>query len=340
MLMLLSTLTFAQQKVVTGKVVDAQGQPVPFATVRIKGARGGVSADADGNFSIKATAAQTLVISGAGIMLKEVPVGEGSSLVIQVTRQNSSLDEVVVTALGVRRSRNSLPYAAQQISGDEITKTITTNVVNNLSGKIAGLQITASNAMGGASNVILRGWRSLTQSNQALFIIDGVPYDNTTTTGSGYDFGNATQDLNPDDIASMSVLKGAAASALYGTRGNNGVILVTTKRGSDRKTTGVLASFGFGVGHRILPRFPLIKRNMVRATMLPSMDLPPKLYLGQTAALPRSLSHRHPTMPVPVQSTIPANRSTNGTLSHPPTPTFIRRRPGNRPPTTILPITL
>jgi TonB-linked SusC/RagA family outer membrane protein len=248
MLMLYSILTFAQQKTVTGKVVDPQGQPVPFATVRIKGARGGVSADADGNFSIKATTTQTLVISGAGIVLKEVPIGEGNALVIQVTRQNSSLDEVVVTALGVRRSRNSLPYAAQQISGDEVNKTITTNVVNNLSGKVAGLQITASNAMGGASNVILRGWRSLTQSNQALFIVDGVPYDNSTTTGGGYDFGNATQDINPDDIASVSVLKGAAASALYGTRGNNGVILITTKRGSDRKTMGVLASFGVGVG--------------------------------------------------------------------------------------------
>jgi len=248
MLMLLSILTFAQTKVVTGKVVDPQGQPVPFATVRIKGARGGVSADADGNFSIKATSAQTLVITGAGIVLKETPVGEGTALVIQVTRQSSNLDEVVVTALGVKRSRNSLPYAAQQISGDEVNKTITTNVVNNLSGKIAGLQITASNAMGGASNVILRGWRSLTQSNQALFIIDGVPYDNSTTTGGGYDFGNATQDLNPDDIASISALKGAAASALYGTRGNNGVILVTTKRGSDRKTQGVYASFGVGVG--------------------------------------------------------------------------------------------
>src|ERR1700722_10882247 len=100
MLMLYSILTFAQQKTVTGKVVDPQGQPVPFATVRIKGARGGVSADADGNFSIKATSTETLVVTGAGIVLKEAPVGEGTALVIQVTRQSSNLDEVVVTALG------------------------------------------------------------------------------------------------------------------------------------------------------------------------------------------------------------------------------------------------
>src|SRR5579859_4762841 len=150
-LLLCSMLTLAQQKTVTGRVVDPQGQPVPFATVKVKGARGGVSADADGNFSIKVSPTQTLIITGAGIAAKEVPVGESSNLSIQVTRQSSSLDEVVVTALGVRRSRNSLPYAAQQISGDEVNKVVTTNVVNNLSGKVAGLQITQSNAMGGAS---------------------------------------------------------------------------------------------------------------------------------------------------------------------------------------------
>jgi len=245
-LVLCSALTYAQTKTIVGRVVDAQGQPVPFATVRIKGSKSGVSADADGKFEIKASPTTTLVITGAGIQAKEVLVGTDNVLVAQVSRQ-STLDEVVVTALGVRRSRNTLPYAAQQISGDEITKTVTTNVVDNLSGKIAGLEITSSNAMGGSSNVILRGFRSLTQNNQALFIVDGVPYDATSTTGSGYDFGSVLSDLNPDDIASMSVLKGAAASALYGSRGSNGVILVTTKRGSNRKSLGITASFGVSV---------------------------------------------------------------------------------------------
>ncbi len=155
---------------------------------------------------------------------------------------------MVVTALGVRRSRNSLPYAAQQISGDDVTRTVTTNVVNSLSGKIAGLQITASNAMGGSTNTILRGFRSLTQSNQALYVVDGVPYDNTITTGGGYDYGSATADLNPDDIASINVLKGGAASALYGSRGSNGVILITTKRGSARRQVAVSATFGISTG--------------------------------------------------------------------------------------------
>ena len=260
MLVLCSALTYGQTKTITGRVVDAQGQPVPFATVRIKGAKSGVSADADGKFEIKASPEATLIITGAGIQAKEILAGSDNNLMVQVSRQ-STLDEVVVTALGVRRSRNSLPYAAQQISGDDINKTITTNVVDNMSGKVAGLEITSSNAMGGSSNVILRGFRSLTQSNQALFVVDGVPYDNTSVTtynnsnskipagsNGGYDFGSAIEDLNPDDIASISVLKGAAASALYGSRGSNGVILITTKKGANRKGAGVTASFGISAG--------------------------------------------------------------------------------------------
>src|ERR1700744_2482597 len=246
-LVLYSILTFGQQKTVTGKVTDPQDQPVPFATIRIKGVKTGVSADADGNFSIKANSSETLVIFGAGIDEKEIPVGNQTSFNIQVSRK-SNLDEVVVTALGVRRSRNSLPYAAQQISGDDVNKTVTSNVVNSLSGKVAGLEITASNAMGGSTNTVLRGFRSLTQSNQALYVVDGVPYDNTITTGGGYDFGSATADLNPDDIASIDVLKGGAASALYGSRGSNGVIVITTKRGSTRRQGSVSASAGVSVG--------------------------------------------------------------------------------------------
>ena len=241
-------LTIAQQKTVTGRVVDPQGQPIPFATVKIKGAKGGVSADADGNFTIKASPSQTLVITGTGIAPKEVPVGQDNNLNVQVTRSNSSLDEVVVTALGVKRSRNSLPYAAQQISGDEVNKTVTTNFVDNLSGKVAGLQITSSNTMGGSTNAILRGMKSLTQSNQALFVVDGVPYDNTNQSTPEFDLGNTASDINPDDIESVSVLKGAAASALYGSRASNGVILITTKKGLKHKGVGVGLTFGASVG--------------------------------------------------------------------------------------------
>jgi TonB-linked SusC/RagA family outer membrane protein len=242
-----SILALAQDKVVVGKVLDTQGQPVPYATVRIKGAKTGVSADANGVFSIKASSTQTLEVSGVGIASKDVPVGDGNNLTIEVAR-TSNLNEVVVTALGVSRSKNSIPYATQAISGADLSKTVTTNFVNNLSGKIAGLEITASNAMGGSTNAVLRGFKSLTQSNQALFVVDGVPYNNTITTGGGYDFGSAASDLNPDDISSINVLKGAAASALYGSRGANGVILITTKKGYARRGVGVTASFGISAG--------------------------------------------------------------------------------------------
>jgi TonB-linked SusC/RagA family outer membrane protein len=247
-LVLLGSLAFSQSRVVTGKVTDQAGQPVPFATITIKGTKIGTSADGDGKFSIKADPSQTLIISGAGVTTKEVAVGSSSELAIEVIHSTTNLSEVVVTALGQNRSKNSTPYATQQISGDNLTKTVTTNVVDNLSGKIAGLTVTASNAMGGSSNTVLRGFRSLTQSNQALFVVDGVPYDNSIVTGGGYDFGSAASDLNPDDIASVNVLKGAAASALYGSRGANGVILITTKKGVSRKGVGVTASFGISAG--------------------------------------------------------------------------------------------
>ena len=121
--------------------------------------------------------------------MKQVPVENKTNLVISVSRASSSLDEVVVTALGIRRSRNSLPYSTQQVSAEELNRVPTTNVVNNLAGKVAGLQITSENAMGGSSNAILRGFKSLTQANQALFVIDGVPFDNTNQSRNGYDMG-------------------------------------------------------------------------------------------------------------------------------------------------------
>jgi len=147
------------------------------------------------------------------------------------------MQEVVVTALGIRRTRNQLPYAAQQISGDEVSKERTSNFIQNLSGKISGLEVRQTNTLGGSTNVLVRGVKSFVGNNQALFVVDGVPYNNDNTNSAdqvtgrgGYDYGNAAADINPDDIESVTVLKGAAASALYGSRGNNGVILITTKK--------------------------------------------------------------------------------------------------------------
>ena len=254
----------SQKRTITGKVVDSSGSPIPNVTVRLKGARGGTSTQENGAFHLSAASSDVLLITNVGFEAQEVRIGNQENLTIVMHRATTALNEVVVTALGIRRTKNSLPYATQQISGDQITKTMNTNFVDNMSGKVAGLSITSSNTMGGSNNVILRGMKSLTQSNQALFVVDGVPYDNsnqsTTVSAQGYyDLGNAASDINPNDIESVSVLKGAAASALYGSRGANGVILVTTKRGSRlNKGLGVTINFGINAGtpdHSTLPQY-------------------------------------------------------------------------------------
>lgn len=251
-LILCHALVFAQTKTVTGQVRDSKGDPVPFANVTVKGTNTGASADANGNFTIQAQEGQTLVISSASFAEMEVTVG--ASAIVSVTlEQQGALQEVVVTALGVRRSKNTLPYAAQQVRGDEVTNVRQANVGAALSGKVSGLEIRQGNAIGGSTNIVIRGTKSLTNTNQALFVIDGVPIDNSvtntanqTTGRGGYDYGNAAADINPDNIETINVLKGAAASALYGSRAANGVIMITTKKG--RKGLGVTINSGLIFG--------------------------------------------------------------------------------------------
>ncbi len=264
-LALWSMLALAQT-VVTGKVSDQQGQPVPFATIRIKGGKQGVSADANGAFSIRANKGDKLIISGAGLTSTEFAIENSTSLNIQVARKDASMTEVVVTALGIARNKNNLPYAAQTISADEVAKTRNSNFVDGLSGKVAGLQISQTNTMGGSTNIVLRGNKSITQSNQALFVVDGVPFDNSSTSTivdknnyqragtGGYDYGSNSADINPDDIESVTVLKGAAASALYGSRASNGVILITTKK--SKRGLGVTINAGVNVGEIDKSTFP------------------------------------------------------------------------------------
>ena len=250
---LCGAIAFAQQKNVTGKVTDEKGDPVPFATVAIKGTNIATAADQSGNFSIALAGSKpVLVISSQGFVTQEITVGTSETFSVNL-KATGQLQEVVVTALGIRRTRNQLPYAAQLVTGDDVSRTRTTNVGSNLSGKVAGLEIRQSNSLGGSTNIVIRGAKSLTGNNQALFVIDGVPFDNsnvnTQNQGSGrggYDYGNAAADLNPDDIESITVLKGAASTALYGSRGANGVIMVTTKKG--RKGLGITINSGVTVG--------------------------------------------------------------------------------------------
>jgi TonB-linked SusC/RagA family outer membrane protein len=251
-LMLFCALAFGQTRAVSGRVTDAQGKAVPFASVTVKGTSVGVAADENGNFTIEAAPNSTLVFSAAGYQAAEVNIKNQSTVSANLSAQ-SSLNEVVVTALGIRRTRNQTPYAAQQVTGEEVSKTRNTNFVQNLSGKVAGLDIRQTNTMGGSTNVIIRGTKSITGNNQALFVVDGVPYSNSNTntanqrTGrGGYDYGNAAADINPDDIESVTVLKGAAASALYGSQGSNGVILITTKKNA--RGLGITVNSGVTVG--------------------------------------------------------------------------------------------
>lgn len=269
LLVLYSVLGMGQTKTITGKVTDDLGNPVPFATVKIKGTTRGVAADAQGNFTMQAQPNDVLVVSAVSFGDIELTVGTDSN-VQAVLKGQDNLSEVVVTALGIRRQKNTLPYAAQQISGEDISKVRTGNAASALSGKISGLQIIQGNGIGGSTNIVIRGAKSLTGNNQALFVVDGVPVDNSnnnangtnrgnplisqTTGRGGYDYGNAAADINPDDIESINVLKGAAATALYGSRAANGVIMVTTKRA--KKGLGITVNSGVIVGRIDKSTFP------------------------------------------------------------------------------------
>lgn len=242
----------SQTRTINGQVQDSQGNPIPFATIRVQRTNTGVAADAHGNFTIQAQQGDVLVVSAAGFQTINVTVGTSASVIVKM-EAGGALSEVVVTALGIRRERSELPYAAQQVQGEQITRVRPNNFATSLSGKVAGLQITNSNNLGGSSNIILRGFKSITGDNQALLVIDGVPVNNANVNTTrqrngfeGFDYGNAGADINPDDIESVNVLKGAAATALYGSRAANGVILITTKKG--RRGLGVTVNVGGSTG--------------------------------------------------------------------------------------------
>lgn len=242
-------ITFAQQQTVTGTVTDESGLPLPGVNIIIKGTSTGVQSDFDGNYAIEASQGDILVFSFIGLQTAEYPVGSNNVVDVILQGDAAQLEEVVVTALGIKREKKSLGYATQEVDGSEVSDVPTTNFMNSLSGKVAGLNIKSSGTMGGSANVIIRGSASLTGNNQALFVVDGTPISNANTNTSdqktgrgGYDYGNAAADIDPNNIASINVLKGAAATALYGSRASNGVVIITTKRGSKGKGIGVSVS--------------------------------------------------------------------------------------------------
>ncbi len=258
---LCSILAHAQSRSITGKITDEFKKPLEGASVLIKGTSRGVVANAEGSFTILARKGDILVINAIGYEKTEVRVDEQESVAVSLKPTDASMQEVIVTALGIKRNKNTLPYAAQQVNGAEISQSRSNNFASALSGRVSGLEIRQGNAIGASTNVVIRGMKSLTGNNQALFVIDGVPVDNSNNNGSnktsitsndqstgrgGYDYGNAAADINPDDIESVTVLKGAAATALYGSRAANGVVMINTKKA--RKGLNLVVNSSVTVG--------------------------------------------------------------------------------------------
>ena len=253
----LMQITFAQDRIVTGVVSDNNGLPVPGVNVIVKGTTSGTQTDFDGKYSIKATSGQTLVFNFVGMKTQEISAAS-TSINVKMMDDAVELEGVVVTALGIKREKKSLGYATQEVKGEDLKSgTAGGNFLNDLSGKVAGVQIRRNNNFGGSTNVVSRGVKSLTGSSQMLVVIDGVPVNNSNTNsraqatgrGTSFDYGNTATDINPEDIESVNVLKGAAASALYGYQAGNGVLLITTKKGKGgKKGMGVTVSSEAVVG--------------------------------------------------------------------------------------------
>ena len=227
----------SEGQIISGTVEDANG-PLIGATIKVVGAAQGTVTDFDGNFKIKCKPGDMLEVSYVGYTSVQVKASEGMK--VMMSEDKTQLSEVVVTALGIKRERKALGYALSEVKGEALQKAKETNVINSLEGKVAGLVV--QNTAGGASGstrVLLRGNTEITGDNQPLYVIDGVPLDNTNFgsagTAGGYDLGDGISAINPDDIENMTVLKGPAASALYGSRASHGVILITTKKAEKDK---------------------------------------------------------------------------------------------------------
>ena len=271
MLVLYSVLAIAQSKEVTGTVTDASGQPIPGASIKIKGARTGTSADQNGAFHLTIPAKGTLIISATGFETKEISAGDRTSFSIQLGQDTRSLSEVVVTALGITREKKAISYSTQTVNAETIANGGRSNLVDDLNGKVSGVQITNAGGQAGAgTTIVIRGYNSLTGNNQPLYVVDGIPIDNTseqgdpTNTSSYYvPTANRAIDISPDDIESLTILKGGAATALYGIQAANGALVITTKKGRPGKI-----NVEAGYGHSIAKanKFPAFSHGFLRGS--------------------------------------------------------------------------
>ena len=237
---------FAQSRAVTGRITDANGQPIVGATVAVRGSNVATQTNSDGIFSITVpSGTQRLTVSSVGFTAQEVAIGDRTNVSVALTASASELSEVIVTALGVERNKKSLGFATTTVGGENFTQAREISTANALAGRVAGVNVSKiASGPGGSSRVVIRGAKTLGSTlNQPLYVVDGVPIDNSNFGQAGVwggaDQGDGMNSINPDDIGSITVLKGASAAALYGSRAANGVILITTKKGSGRRGVGV-----------------------------------------------------------------------------------------------------
>ena len=236
-MVLSAQLMFAQEKTISGTISDQDGIPLPGATVLVKGTTNGVSSDFDGNYTIVANNGDVIVFSFIGYITSEVIVGNSATINVSLKTDSQQLDEVVITAQGIKREKQALGYSVATVGADEIEQRTEGDVGRILRGKASGVNITAQSGISGSgTNIVIRGLQSFSQNNQPLFIVDGVPFSSgTNETGNFVDGNNGSSrflDLDPNSIANVNILKGLSAATLYGEQGKNGVILITTKNGS------------------------------------------------------------------------------------------------------------
>lgn len=244
--------------IIKGTITDENGNPVSGATVQVKGGSQSAITDASGNFTIDAASNATLLISSVGFSNREISIAGKTVVDVTLQTDQKNLSEVVVTALGISREKKSLGYTTQKIDGEQLNDAPASNFVNNISGKVAGVQISGSGSVGSSSRIVIRGDNKLgINANQPLWVVDGVPIGNDPTQNTnGADYGNSSAEINPADIESMNVLKGPAAAALYGSRASNGAIIITTKKGSAKKGMDVsVNSYYYSEEVANLPKF-------------------------------------------------------------------------------------
>ena len=241
-LMASTIAAIAQTKQVSGRVTDTSGEPLPGVSVFVEGTNVGTVTDIDGKYTLNIRGGNVLKYSFFGMRDVTVPVEDKTSIDVTMEVDAIGLDEVVITATGMTRQEKTLGYASTTVRSDEIVKGHSADALSGLSGKVAGVQISSAGGTGTSQKVIVRGYSSFA-SNSPLYVVDGVPMSNGTMGYQGLnnsiDFGNQAADINPEDIESITVLKGASATALYGSRAGNGAIIITTKRGEQNEAVKV-----------------------------------------------------------------------------------------------------